>query len=392
MDRTVLHVITSLNPGGAEEVLTRLVIRAQGGRHRHVVVNLAEGDTPLTRRIEAAGVRVISLDATPGSADPRVILKLAKVMRRERPAVVQTWMYHADLLGGLAAKLAGSPPVAWNIRNGTLGPAFSKRMTLAIARANARLSGVLPAAIVCCAESAKQIHVEIGYDARRMLVIPNGYELDRFRPDPEARARIRAEAGIPDDALVAGLVARLHPQKDHQTFFEAAGHVARRFPNAHFLLCGEQVTPDNPEIGAMVGRAGIKERCHLLGYRADMPAIQASLDIACLCSQGGEGFPNAIAEAMACGVPCAVSDVGDAAAIVDDTGRVAPAGDASALAKAISGLLSLDHADRARFGHRARQRIIDHYDIGQFMARYEALYDQLAEAGRSGDWAFGLSD
>lgn len=390
--RTVLHVITSLNPGGAEEVLTRLAVRGNSLNRRHIVVNLADGDTPLTRRLDAAGVRVISLGATPGSADPRVIVKLAKVIRRERPDVVQTWMYHADLIGGLAAKLAGSPPVAWNIRNGTLASAFSKRMTREIARANARLSGVLPAAIVCCAESAKQIHIEIGYDARRMIVIPNGYELDRFRPDPDARARIRAEHDIPHDARVVGLVARYHPQKDHPTFFDAVAQVAQRFPDVHFLLCGQRVTLENADVRLMVEGTGAAARCHLLGYRADMPAIQASLDIACLCSQGGEGFPNVVAEAMACGAPCVVSDVGEAASIVGDTGRVAPAGNGPALAAGIGELLELNVEERRLLGQRARQRIVENYDIGQFMARYDALYDQLASASHGADWAFGLSD
>jgi glycosyltransferase involved in cell wall biosynthesis len=142
----------------------------------------------------------------------------------------------------------------------------------------------------------------------------------------------------------------------------------------------------------MVDATGAAERCHLLGYRADMPAIQASLDIACLCSQGGEGFPNVVAEAMACGALCVVSDVGDAASIVADTGRVAPAGNASALATGIGELLDLGIEERRRLGQRARQRIVDNYDIGQFMARYDALYDQLASAGGRSDWAFGLSD
>jgi glycosyltransferase involved in cell wall biosynthesis len=225
-----------------------------------------------------------------------------------------------------------------------------------------------------------------------MLVIPNGYELDRFRPDPDARARVRAEAGIPDDAPVVGLVARFHPQKDHRTFFEAAEQVARRFPDVHFLLCGNGLSWENPEVTAMTERAGIAERSHLLGYRADVPAVQASLDIACLCSQGGEGFPNTVAEAMACGVPCVVSDVGDAATIVGEIGRVVPIGDAASLARGIGELLCLDGEERLRLGQRARQRIVERYDFGQFMARYEALYDQLAEAGRSGEWAFGLSE
>lgn len=392
MRRTIVHVITALGPGGAEEVLTRLASRQRSSKYEHIVVSLRGGDTDLQDELRSAGVRVISLDARPGSMDPRIVLRLAGVLRREHPAAVQTWMYHADLAGGLAAKLAGSPPVAWNIRNGTLAPAFSKRMTLAIVRMNALLSRWLPAVIVCCAESAKQIHVEQGFPSRRMIVIPNGYDLERFRPDPAARARIWAESGIPGNARVMGLVARYHPQKDHAAFFQAAQRVAQRFDDVHFLLCGDDVTSDDPELRLMVERAGIKDRCHLLGHRTDVAAVQASIDIACLCSKGGEGFPNAIAEAMACGALCVVTDVGDAALIVSDAGRIVPIGDPEAFASAVGDILEMPDNERLRIGQRARQRIVERFDISQFMERYEALYDQLAGADQAGDLAFATSD
>ena len=392
MTQTVVHVITALGQGGAEAVLGRLVSNPSDSKFEHVVVSLCGGDETLKARLEAAGVRVIVLGIRPGSIDPRMILKLARVLRREHPDVVQTWMYHADLVGGLAARLAGSPPVAWNIRNGTLTPAFSKRLTVLTARVNARVSRRLPKVIVCCAESAKQIHVELGFPADRIVVIPNGYDLDRFRAQPLARKAIRAAAGIPENALVIGMVARFHPQKDHQTFFAAAALVRSRFDNVHFLLCGDKVVDGNPELRALIEQAGVADRTHLLGSRDDIPAIQSSLDVACMASQGGEGFPNAVAEAMACETPCAVTDVGDAALIVGETGRVVPSGNAPALAEAFTELLNLSQGERAHLGMQARQRIADRYDIREFARRYEELYDKLAGNARSTSWAFGTSD
>jgi glycosyltransferase involved in cell wall biosynthesis len=395
VSRTIVHVITALGPGGAESVLGQLVTERRDSTFEHVVISLVDGHWPgwpLKERIEAAGVRVIVLGARRGSIDPRVILRLARVLRQERPAAVQTWMYHADLVGGLAARLAGNPPVAWNIRNGTLAPAFSKRLTLIIARVNALLSRWVPKVIVCCAESVKSIHAEQGFPADRMIVIPNGYDLERFRPDPAARAAIRAEAGVPDDARVIGFVARFHPQKDHKTFFKSAALIGRRYPDVHFILCGEFVNDRNAELRAMIAAADLCGRTHLLGDRNDVPAVQTSLDIACLSSQGGEGFPNVVAEAMACGTPCVVADVGDAARIVGNTGKIVPTGNPEALANALAELLELSNDQRAALGRQARQRIVDRYDIRHFARQYEALYEMLAGAAPVEQWAFGTCD
>jgi glycosyltransferase involved in cell wall biosynthesis len=395
VSRTIVHVITALGPGGAESVLGRLVTERRDSAFEHVVVSLVDGDWPdwsLKEKIEAAGVRVIVLGVRRGSIDPRVILRLARVLRQEKPAAVQTWMYHADLVGGLAARLAGNPPVAWNIRNGTLAPAFSKRLTLVTARVNALLSRRVPKVIVCCAESVKRIHAEQGFPSDRMIVIPNGYDLEWFRPDSVARAAIRAETGIPDGARVIGLVARFHPQKDHKTFFKTAQLIGRQFEDVHFVLCGEHVNDRNTELRAMIEDAGVSDRTHLLGDRDDMPAIQTSLDIACMSSQGGEGFPNVVAEAMACGTPCAVTDVGDAALIVGETGKVVPTGDSVAFARALGELLELSDEQRAALGRQARQRIVDHYDIRQFSRQYESLYEMLAGASTIEQWAFGTCD
>jgi glycosyltransferase involved in cell wall biosynthesis len=356
----------------------RLVSEPGRSSFAHVVVTLQDYESVQRDAIEAAGVRVYSAGAKAGGLDPRMIYRLARIIRRERPAVVQTWMYHADLVGGLAAKLAGRPPVAWNIRNGTLAPEFSKPMTLRIARISARLSRLLPATIVCCAESAKLIHAELGYDAGRMTVIPNGYDLDRFQRRPEAGRELRARAGIGLDVPVIGMVARFHPQKDFFSFFAAARRVGERFPEVRFLLCGEDVSLEEPELRAMIEASGLGDRVHLLGEQRDIPAVYSAMDISCLTSRGGEGFPNAVAEAMACETPCVVTDVGDAALIAGETGRVVPIGEIDALTGAMMGLLALSPADRQTLGKRARQRIESNYTLDLMRSRYEAVYERLA--------------
>lgn len=377
----VMHVITGLNTGGAELMLARLLAHSNADRVASSVVSLTDIG-PSGRAMAERGIPVRSLGMARGVPDPRALASLTRVMRRERPDVVQTWLYHADLLGGVAAKLAGGIPVAWGIHLGNLAPELNKRSTLLTARACARVSGWAPRAIVCCAESARESHVAYGYRPERMVVIPNGFDLDRFRPDAAARGDVRRALGIGDDAVLIGLVARFDPQKDHGTFVHAAGLVAALRPEVRFVLCGGDVTPGNPTLAAWIDAAGIRDRCHLLGRRDDMARIQASLDIACSSSLG-EAFPLAVGEAMAAGAPCVVTDVGDSAALVGDTGWVVAPGDAAALAAAIVDAVGTGADGRAARGRAARARIAERFGLARCVGGYEALYERLAAGVRA---------
>ncbi len=376
----VAHVITSLTIGGAEMMLLRLLSALQGREHQAHVICLRHGGI-VADRIEALGVPVERLGARPGLPNPAVIVRIAHLLRRIQPDVVQTWMYHADLFGGLAAQAAGAPPVAWGLHHSTLSPAYNKRSTLLTARACARLSARLPAAIVCCAESTRRLHTAFGYDERRMVVIPNGFDLEEFRPDPEARISVREELGIPPESRLVGLIARFHPQKDHRTFIEAAARLCAWRDDVHILLAGGRLDWANAELVRWIDEAGIRDRCHLLGRRTDVSRIQASLDVACLSSQGGEALPLTIGEAMASGVPCVVTDVGDAALLVGDTGRVVPVRDPEALALACRSLLDLSLPEWAALGAAARSRVAEHYALPAIAQRYADLWERLAARG-----------
>ncbi|GIW04821.1 MAG: glycosyl transferase [Thermomicrobiales bacterium] len=376
----VAHVITSLTIGGAEMMLLRLLSALQSREHQAHVICLRHGGA-IADRIEALGVPVERLNARPGLPNPALMVRLAHHLRRIRPDVVQTWMYHADLFGGLAAQAAGGPPVAWGLHHSTLSPAYNKRSTLLTARACAHLSRRLPAAIVCCAESTRRLHAALGYDEQRMVVIPNGFDLDEFRPDPAARIAVREELGLSPQTRLVGLIARFHPQKDHRTFIEAAGRLCAWRDDVHVLLAGGRLDWDNTELVRWIDEAGIRNRCHLLGRRTDISRIQASLDVACLSSQGGEALPLTVGEAMASGVPCVVTDVGDAALLVGDTGRVAPVRDPEALAQACLSLLELPLPEWTALGAAARRRIAEHYALPDIAQRYAGLWDQLAERG-----------
>jgi glycosyltransferase involved in cell wall biosynthesis len=213
-------------------------------------------------------------------------------------------------------------------------------------------------------------------------VIPNGFDLQAFKPDPAARQSVRAELEIPTDAPVIGLVGRFDPQKDHRNFVHAARELQRTWPDVHFVLCGDDITWENPKLRAWIEETGIRKQCRLIGRRHDMPRLTAAFDIAASSSSFGEGFPNVIGEAMACAVPCAVTDVGDSALIVGQTGRVVPAENPKELANAFQELVELGRDGRSRLGMAARCRVQEHFDLPDIVRQYQNLYQELAAGAR----------
>jgi glycosyltransferase involved in cell wall biosynthesis len=373
----ITHVIAGLSMGGAQMMLYKLLSRMDRNAFAPEVISLADVG-PLDKKIRALGVSVRVLGMRAGVPNPLGVYRLARWFRHDPPQVVQTWMYHADLIGGLAAKLAGGIPVAWNIRHSTLAGTDDKRTTVLTVKACARLSGCLPLRVVCCSEASRRVHSAFGYQAGKMVVIPNGFDLAAFKPEAAARRSVRRELGLQDDALLIGLVGRFNAQKDHKTFVEAAARLCADVPDTNFVLCGDDVTPANTELVGWMTTRGIRERCHLLGRREDMPRLTAALDIATTTSAYGEGFPNVIGEAMACGVPCVATDVGDAGLIIGDTGKLAPPRHPDAVSEAWRALISLGRAGRAQLGSAARRRVEKNFSLPSVVERYQSLYEELA--------------
>lgn len=371
----IAHVIGSLDVGGAERALCGLITSLADENARMKIITLIPGG-PLAGAMRREGVRVESLSMRRGRPNPLSIVQLARHLRRDRPDLVVTWMYHANLVGGLASRLAGGIPVVWNIRHTSLHPDRSKRLTRWIARAGASLSGSMPRATVYVAEASRRHHQTQGFDVSRSAVIPNGFDTTQFRPDADAPSDVRAELGIPRTAPLVGLIGRFHPDKDHHTFLQAASHLRRQRPETQFVLCGDGVTYDNAQLALWVSHLGLTDRVHLLGNRADVPRLAAAFDLS-VSSSATEAFPRAIGESMACGVPCVVTDVGDAAHLVGDTGRVVPPGDAQALATACETLLQ-QPTERRALGRAARRRIAEEFSLPSISQRHLALWRQAA--------------
>jgi glycosyltransferase involved in cell wall biosynthesis len=374
----VMHIIAGLETDGAETVLHRLTSHMDPERFSNEVISLTTVG-PMAPRLEASGVRVRALGMKPGIPNPYYVARLASWLRFAKPQVVQTWMYHADLLGGVAAKLAGNIPVVWGIHHTNLDHGQNKRLTIWTARACAALSRRIPSRIVCCSQASLEVHARFGYAAQKMEVIPNGFDTRQFHPDPEARAVVRRELGLSESSPVIGMAARFHPQKGHRTFVKAAALLHAQNANVHFLLCGKGVDRQNAELVGWIEEAGLTQVCHLLGPLEDMPRFFATLDVA-TSSSLTEAFPVAVGEAMACGIPCAVTDVGDSAAIVGDAGRVVPANDPIALASAWQSLLNAGPEQRQQLGLAARHRVEQKYALQDIVERYEEVYRQAAGA------------
>lgn len=373
-------VITGLSTGGAERMLLKVVSGLRADFEPHVVSLGGRGD--LAAAFESIGVPVHALGMRGALDAPRAIAALAARFRRLRPQVVSTWLYHADLVGGLAARAAGIGAVAWNIRNGSLSTRTTSRATRAVVALNGRLSRSVPRTILCCSEAARDIHVGLGFDAARFELIPNGFDLSEYRPDPGARAAVRAELELAPDAPLIGLVARWDPQKNHRGAIGAAARLLARRPDARFVLVGRGVDASNAALRDWIDATGAPHAFRLLGARADVARLTAAFDVATSTSTYGEAFPNVLGEAMACGVPCVATDVGDAACIVGDTGRVVPPADDRALAAAWEALLAMPAPGREALGTLARRRVTAHYDLGAVRRRYERAFEAVADGGR----------
>lgn len=367
---TVIHLITGLETGGAERMLARLATRIERERFRTLVVSMT-GPGAIGPQIEAAGIAVHSLGMRRGRPDPSGFVKLRRVLRGERPAVLQSWLYHADLMGLLARTIGLAPRLVWNVRcTETVGAEAIRRI---LAR-----SSRIPEAVVVNSETGRRFHQGLGYRPRRWEVIPNGFDVELLRPDPVQRQRGRAELGLSDEQVAVLMPARYDPMKDHGTFVAAAALAARSRPELRFFLAGPGVDAANHRLAETIAGHGLGGRIALLGERRDLDTLYPSFDIVTLSSAYGEGFPSVLGEAIACGIPCVATDSGDAVEIVGDCGVIVPPRQPEALAAGWETLTALGTTARRALGAQARDRIVERYSLNAIVARYEALYAGIA--------------
>lgn len=368
----ILHIITGLGVGGAETMLYDL-LAASTPPFKHSVLSL-RASGPIAKRIQELGVPVHTLDLKPSAPNPARIWSLRAFTRQIAPDLIAGWMYHGNLMASFAGAGLPNLPILWAIHASRSGNERWNWRTATVIRLCARISH-RPHGIIYASHVAQKQHEGRGYCGANSLVLPNGFDCDHFAPDARARAEVRKELGIDDSKIVVGVVARFHPMKDHRGLLRAAALLARTHPLVRFVLIGRGVDEDFG-LRSFVQTLGLENQVLLLGQRSDMPRLTAAFDIACCASAWGECFSKAIGEAMACAVPCVVTDLGDNPDLVGQTGICVPPRDPNALANGLGQLVDAGPAGRKALGVAARRRIEENFSLPAIVARYEEVYNR----------------
>jgi glycosyltransferase involved in cell wall biosynthesis len=356
-------------------MLYKLLTKTQDANSIPQVVSLS-GDGRIGREIRALGVPVHTFDFSLHIALPVETMDAWAQIRSFQPDLIQGWMYHGNLVAALMSKLLPKTPhVAWNVRHSLYDIGYEKPLTRWVIRLGGLLSRV-PEVIIYNSNTSAAQHEAAGYDESRRIFMPNGFDVQLYRPRPESGHNTRAEFDISQSSFVVGHVARYHPMKDHIGFLQALARVREQAENVDVkgLLVGRGVSVENDELRLEVEALNLKGHVHLAGERDDIPRLMNAMDLFVLSSTHGEGFPNVLGEAMASGVPCVTTDVGEAGDIVAETGRVVPPGNPDALADAVTHFVRVDAEEYSDLARQARQRIITHYSLESVAERYGRLY------------------
>lgn len=350
-------------------MISKLV--TQENVHEHIVVNLMSGGY-FADKIRSGGVTLYELGMTRQRPSPFALFKLIHIIRKHKPDILQTWLYHADLFGTLAWLLSlrkNKTRLIWSLRCSDIELENYRRSTLWTLKALTLLSH-LPAIILSNSEAGYLVHKKIGYKPPRWKVIPNGFDMDVMKPDKTDRAATRKSLKLDDDHIAVCLCARVDPTKDHVNFIAASKIAAEKNPNLIFILVGLGTSDLMNDIKAL----GLEDRYRVLGLRHDMEKLWPAMDISVLCSAFGEGFPNVIGEAMAYALPCVTTDVGDAAEILSDCGITVPIRDSVALAEAMIRMAANPPEELNRIGDAARQRLREQYSLDSTLKAYREVY------------------
>ena len=365
----VLHIINSLGDGGAEAVLYRLCLFDK--ENKHIVISLKDQEKygPLLSKI---GVDVYTVNFSNLIIKFNGLFKLINLIRRLKPDVVQTWMIHANFLGGLAAKLAGIKNIFWGIHHTTLLKSKTKKSTLLISSINAILSNYIPKKIIYCAKKSREIQESVGFNKNRGVVVYNGYDVKSFSQNKDLKYILNEEMSIPIDTFIIGYVGRYHPQKDIKNLIESLALLNKEV-SFNAILVGQNLDNNNQELVNIINKSKLDDLVHLVGQKDDIPRFMNGIDLFVLSSRFGEAFPNVLNEAMACGTPCVTTNVGDSAVIVGDTGWVVPPNNPESLSNAITSAMQEKKSDHILWSQReinCKERIIKNFSLERMVNNY----------------------
>ena len=372
----IVAIITGLANGGTETMLLKLLEKIDKSKFEFIIVSLTSKGY-IGERIEKLGYKVypISMGKFPS---PWKFWKLVNLLQELQPNLVHTRLNHANLVGGIAARIANIEKVCWGVHQSNISFWHNKLFTILTIKVCALMSKRIPCSILTNSENARKVHIDIGFSNSNFYVIPNGFDLTRFKPNYRSKLSMLKEIHLPKNTILIGLIGRYDSQKNHQGFFDAAAEVSKKFDNVHFLLAGDRIDAHNVSLRKIIKNKSLEKKVHLLGFRRDIPKIMASLDVF-VSSSVGEAFPNVLGEAMSSGTPCVATDVGDCAEIIGETGHVVNTEDMKTLSLRIVELLNLSFKQRKRLGYAARKRILEKFELNKIVSKYEDFYLKLVQ-------------
>jgi glycosyltransferase involved in cell wall biosynthesis len=370
----ILHIITGLATGGAERSLFNLAVAEPARGFSHTVVSLT-GMGHYGPLMKEGGVPVHALGISGAASLLAAPFKLGKLVRQIGPDIMQGWMPHGNVAATVAASMARRPVrVAWNIRQSLYDLNAEKRGTQWMIRGLKTLSR-RPDAIIYNSYQGREHHEALGFFSSRGIVIPNGFDTDRWKPDAGHRSALRAAIGVAEGVPVGGFVGRFHALKDVPTFMSASAVALAEVPELHIVMVGDGLIRENSALEGLFAKLP-PQRFHTPGRRDDIETILPGFDFFCL-SSASEAFPNVLGEAMASGLPSIATDVGDCARLLDGHGRIVHRGDPGIMAKAMVEMARMDIASRAEIGKAARARITTSYGLAATVDAYSQLYDSI---------------
>ncbi len=378
----ILHIITSLGDGGAEGVLYRIC--CNDFKNEHVVVSLID-EGKYGELLSKNQIRVYTLNMKSAMFSVtslfkliKILIKLIKILREEKPNIVQTWLYHADFFGSIAAKLARVKKIIWNVRHSDLDKNETKKSLLILVKILAKLSYIIPKKIIFCSQKSIKIHEKIGYDKKKSIYIANGYDLKKFKSNPVREKLLKSKYNLSRKVPILGNVARFRPHKDHKSLLEALYFLKKNKVFFKCILVGLEINKKNKKLIGMIKKFKLHNEIILLGSQKDINVIMNVIDIHIMSSKSGEAFPNVVAEAMACGTPCIATDVGDASIIVEKTGWIVQPSNSRELAMTIKkALIDLKSNNWKNMCFKAKKRIGNEFSIGKMTNRYSQIWKEI---------------
>lgn len=370
----VLHVITGLTTGGAEMMLKKLLQHEPHFEHVVIALN-GSGDTLISKQLDELGIQVHHLNMKASRYKWRALAHFVKLVRVEKPSLVQGWMYHANVFALLSKCSSPRVPIFWNIRHSVHDLSHEPKSIRMILKLAAMFMPFVSKVIYNSQTSQKQ-HEALGFSVSKSVMLPNGFELERFSPSRALREQWRERLNVGDKDTLIGVVARYHAMKGHKFFLESLQKSLQTQSSIRAVLIGPGVDEGNCELMSVVRKLGLESSVQLLGERDDVAQVINACDIFVSPSLWGEGFSNVVGEAMALEVPCIVTDVGDSALIVDRFGYVVPPSNKGVMSKAILNLAEKSRFQRIEMGQDARKRIEEHFSIASISAQYSQLYAQ----------------